>query len=148
MDSYEVTKINPPIGKGTTFLNTSGVIKENMWYKVTAKISKKEVTAEVQDTDGTLIERISNNNKDENVSKLVLLLTNNTDRAIAFKNLNIDSINQPTKKAENKESAANGTELLEQYSPFILLIATIVMVSVYVNKRKNRKNLSNNPAQL
>ena len=148
LDSYEVTKINPPIGKGTTFLNTSGVIKENMWYKVTAKISKKEVTAEVQDTDGTLIERISNNSKDENVSKLVLLLTNNTDRAIAFKNLNIDSINQPTKKAENKESAANGTELLEQYSPFILLIATIVMVSVYVNKRKNRKNLSNNPAQL
>jgi hypothetical protein len=136
LDTYEVTKINSPIGEGTTFVNTSAFIKENMWYKVTAKISEKEVTAEVKDTNGKLIERISKSNKDENVSKLVLLLTNNTDRAIAFKNLSIDSINQPTEEAENKESAANGIELLEQYSPFILLISTIVMASVYVNKRK------------
>jgi len=135
LDTYEVTKISSPIGEGTTFVNTSALIKENMWYKITAKISEKEVTAEVKDTNGTLIERISKS-KYENDSKLVLLLTNNTDRAIAFKNLNIDSINQPTKKAENKESITNYIELLEQYSPFILLIATIVMASVYVNKRR------------
>jgi hypothetical protein len=139
LDTYEVTKINPSNENGTAFVNTSAYIGENIWYKVTAKISEKEVTAEVRETNGTSIKKISNNRNDENVSKLVLLLTNNTDRAIAFKNLHIENTSQPIQKVEEKESTTNSWKLLEKYTPFIMLIFTIVIMSAFARKRKTGK---------
>jgi hypothetical protein len=136
LDTYEATKMKTSGGNGTAFMNASSCIEENMWYKVVAKISEDEVTAEVQDTNGTVIEKISTINNAVNVSKLVILLTNNTDRAVAFKNLNVEILNHQVQPVEDEEIATNWFELFATYGTFIILIATIFAVAVYVKKRR------------
>ena len=135
LDTYEVAKMNPGGGNGTAFMNASGYIRENTWYKIVAKISEDEVAAEVEDTNGTVIERITTANNAVNVSKLVILLTNNTDRAVALKNLNVETLNQPTQPAKEEEKAANWIEIITPYVTFISLIATIVAIALATKKR-------------
>lgn len=138
LDDYDVAKINQLSGNGTTFMNTTSSIRENTWYKVVAKISEDEITAELHDTNGTLIESIVTTDDAINDNELVILLTNNTDRAVAFKNLNVETLNQTTQPAEDDdhEKAASGIELLTSYVTFMILIATIFAAAVYVKKRK------------
>jgi hypothetical protein len=136
LDTYEADKINSSNENGTAFVNATSYIKEDTWYKLVAKISEDEVTAEVQDTNGTVIERMTTTNNAINVSKLVILLTNNTDHAVAFKNLNVETINQQVQPVEEEEKATNWVELIAPYVTFIGLIATIVAIAVAAKKRK------------
>ncbi|MBN1358073.1 Ig-like domain repeat protein [Candidatus Bathyarchaeota archaeon] len=136
LDTYEADKINSASENGTAFVNATSYIKENTWYKLVAKISEDQVNAEVQDTNGTVIERVTTTNNAINVTKLVILLTNNTDRAVAFKNLNVETIDQQVQPAEEEEKAANWVELLAPYVTFIGLIAAIVAIAVAAKKRK------------
>jgi hypothetical protein len=135
LDDYEVAKINPSGGNGMAFMNTSAHIKEDTWYKVVAKISEDEVTAEVHDTNGTVIEKIATTNT-VNVDELVILLTNNTDRAVAFKNLNVESLNHQTQPVGNDEKAVDVIELLAPYVTFTILIGTVFAAAVFFKKRK------------
>jgi hypothetical protein len=64
------------------------------------------------------------------------LLTNNTDHAVAFKNLNVETINQQVQPVEEEEKATNWVELIAPYVTFIGLIATIVAIAVAAKKRK------------
>jgi hypothetical protein len=57
LDDYEMAEINPLGGNGTAFMNTSACIRDNTWYKVVARISDDEITAELHDTNGTLSAR-------------------------------------------------------------------------------------------
>jgi len=138
LDNYEVARITKSEGNGTTLINTSTHIKENTWYSVVAKISEDEVTAELYDTKGKVIEQTATTNNGVNISKLVILLTNNTDRAVAFKNLNVEPLNQQVQSVKNNEKRVNWLDLLTSYTTFISLIATISAVAVYVKKAKPR----------
>jgi aspartate carbamoyltransferase regulatory subunit len=100
-----------------------------------AKISEGEVTAELHDTNGTVIEKIATTNK-VNVNELVILLANNTDRAVAFKNLNVEALNHQTQPVEDYEKAVDVIELLAPYATFIILVATVFAAAVYAKKRK------------
>jgi hypothetical protein len=135
LDDYQVTRMNTVGGDGTAFMNTSGCIKEDTWYKVVARISEDEVTAELHDVNGTVIESIATPAA-ANVNELVILLANNTDRAVAFKNLNVETLNNQTQPASKDETATNITELLAPYATFPILVATVFAAAVYLKKRK------------
>lgn len=139
LDNYEMAKINPLGGNGTAFMNTSACIKENTWYKVEARISEDETTAELYDINGTLLENIATINDAVNPSELVILIANNTGRAIAFKNLNIETLNQTTpipQPPEAAKKAATVGELLAPYITIALLLVTVFAAVVYLKKRK------------
>jgi hypothetical protein len=139
LNEYDVAKINQRGENGTALMNTTGCITENTWYKVTAKISENEITAELHDVNGTLIESIATTTDDVNVNELVILIANNTGRAVAFKNLNVETLNQTTPPAESdmgEKKAANVIELLAPHVTFILLIAIIVATAIGAKKRK------------
>jgi hypothetical protein len=151
LDDYDMAQINKPDGNRTAFMNASTNIKEDTWYKVVASISEDEITANLHNMDGTPIESMTIANDEIDISELVILITNNTDRAVAFKNLKVETLNTPTQPAdddegpEGDEKAAEGSELLAPYVNLaILLVATFAAV-VYVKKRrqvrdKNKKH--------
>lgn len=140
LDVYEVAKINKLGENGTALMNTSACIRENTWYKVEARISEDEINAELHDVNGTLLESIVTTDATTNVNELVILLANNTDRAIAFKNLNIetlDYLNPLVQPTEDIETAATGSELIAPHVALPILLVTIFAVVVYNRKRKS-----------
>jgi hypothetical protein len=136
LDEYEVTSINRLGGNGTALLNTSACIQENTWYKVVARISEDEITAELHDSNGTLLESIATAGDAANVNELVILLANNTERAVAFKSLNVKTISNTPQLPEDNEKVATETELLAPNVTFAILLATIFAAVVYAKKRK------------
>ena len=135
LDANELASMNPSGGNGKAFLNTSACVKEDTWYKVVAKISDNEVTAELHDANGTVIERIATTSA-VNVNELVILLANNTDRAIAFKNLNIENLTPQDQPAPEKTETPSITESLAPYATVMILIGTVFAAVVYLKKRK------------
>ena len=135
LDEYDIARISQPNREQTAFMNTSGSIKENEWYKVVAKITENEITAELQDTNGTALENITTTDTTTNVNELVLLLANNTDRAIAFKNLNVETLYQPVQPVED-DTETTGTELLAPNAALTILLATVFTAAIYLKKRK------------
>jgi hypothetical protein len=151
LDDYEVARINQPDENRTAFMNASTNIRENTWYKVSARISEDEITADLHDVNGTLLESMTIAHDKIDTNELVILIANNTDRAVAFKDLKVETLNKTTQPpaapagAEGDNKAANDSELLAPYVNLaILLVATFAAV-VYVTKRrqvrdKTRKN--------
>jgi hypothetical protein len=142
MADSDLAQIEQVDGNGTTFLNTSPEIRENTWYKVVARISEDETTATLYDVNGTLLESTAIAHDKIDISKLVVLIANNTDRAVAFKNLKVETLNettQPAKAPEGAESdkkAANGSELLAPYVNLATLLVATFAALVYVTKRR------------
>jgi hypothetical protein len=139
LDVYDVAKINKLGANATALMNTSACIRENTWYKVVARISEDEITAELHDVNGTLLESIATTDAATNVNELVILIANNTDRAVAFKNLNVETLDQPTppvQPAEDNKPAATESELLAPHVALIILLVTIFAALVYAKKRK------------
>jgi hypothetical protein len=139
LDVYDVAKINMHGANGTTFMNTSACIRENTWYKVVARICENEITAELHDVEGTLLESITTSDTATNTNELVILLANNTDRAVVFKNLNVETLEyttSPVQPAENNTKAATESELLAPHVALPTLLVTIFAALVYTKKRK------------
>jgi hypothetical protein len=131
-----MTRIDKLGGNGTALMNTSACIQENTWYKVVARISEDEITAELHDSNGTLLESIATTGDAANVNELVILLANNTDRAVAFKSLNVETLGSTPQLPESNEKAATDSELLAPNVTFAILLATIFAAVVYAKKRK------------
>jgi hypothetical protein len=136
MNDYDMLHINQPSENRTTFINASAGIKENTWYKVVAKISEDEVTAEIDDANGTLLERLVTDDATR-TNELVMLIANNTDRAVAFKNFRVETLDEPTQPLpEGDEKAVKGPDLLTPYAAVAILLAITVAAVVY-KKRKS-----------
>lgn len=84
VDDYEMGELDKCTQ--TTILNTTDLVAENTWYKVQALITESGVTATLYDSEGKSIESISDDNTNSSVA---VLLTNNKDRVVAFKNLSV-----------------------------------------------------------
>jgi hypothetical protein len=139
LDVYDVAKINKLGANGTALLNTSACIRENTWYKVAARICENEITAELHDVNGTLLESITTTDAATNVNELVILLANNTDRAVAFKNLNVDTLDYITpaiQTAEDIETEATGSELIVPNVALPVLLVAFAVI-IYTKKRKS-----------
>jgi len=136
LDDNDMTKIGQLDGNGTAFMNTTGLIKEDTWYKVVARISEDEITAELHDFNGTLLESIATIDDSVNVNELVILLANNTDRAVAFKNLNVETLNQATQPVEGDKKAATESDSLAINVALTVFLVTIFVTMIYLKKRK------------
>ncbi len=154
LDNYDVAQINPPGGNRSAFMNASANIRDNTWYKVEARISEDEITADLHDENGTLIESMKITHREIDISELVILIANNTGRAVAFKDLKVETLNEPTQTPETSEDtvategdkkAANSSDLLAPYVNLtIILFATFAALLYYKKRRqvrdKNKKN--------
>ena len=139
MNANDFTPKNKLNGTNTVFMNVSSSIKENMWYKVEAIMTEKEITASLRNVEGALLESIQIPYKNANTSSLVVLIADNTERSVAFKNLKVSPLGeaeQPT--TQRVEGTGNGKE-------FLLLTVVVVLVtatSATLNYRKRKKQNS------
>jgi len=154
MNDYDMVQINKHSENRTTFINASKGIKENTWYKVVAKISEDEVTAEVHDTNGTLLESIATTDDATRTNELVMLIANNTDRAVAFKNLRVETLDEPAQPApESEEKAAKESDSTAPHAALAILLATTIAALVYkkrksFSRQKRNENYTNNISTL
>jgi hypothetical protein len=142
-DDYEMLHINQFGGNRTTFINASMGIRENTWYKVLAKLSEDEIIAELQDINGTFLERTATTDDAKNINELVMLIANNTDRAVVFKDFKVETLNQYTQLPEGTKEIVNSCELLVPCVALTILLAATLAAVVYVKKRKSRNDRLN-----
>jgi hypothetical protein len=142
LDNYDMAQINQPDENKTAFMNASANIREGIWYKVSARISEDEITADLHDVNGTLLESMTIAHDGIDINELVILIANNTDRAVAFKDLKVETLNE-TKPPEAPEGAAgdkkaaNDSELLAPYVNLAILLVAIFAAVVYVTRRRH-----------
>jgi hypothetical protein len=136
LDDYDISQIKQLGGNRTEFMNVSIGTNENTWYNIVARMSKDEITAELHDVNGTLLESRAIRDDAINISEFGILLANNTDRAIVFKNLKVETLNQPVQPLEDNKNAVNGHELLAPYINLTILLAAAFAAVIYVKKRK------------
>jgi len=134
LDENAVSQIQ---ANGNAFLDASGKVKENTWYTITAKLSAKEVTAEVRDMDGNLLERTATNNA-ANVDEFGILMANNTDRAVAFKNLEVTTQDQPIQPLDGNATPPSEYEVVMPYINWAIVIVSVLASVVYVAKRRKQ----------
>jgi hypothetical protein len=136
LDDYDISQIKQLGGNRTEFMNASMDTRENTRYNIVARISKDEITAELHDVNGTLLESRTIRDDAINISEFGILLANNTDRAIVFKNLKVETLNQPAQPLKDNKNAVNGQELLTPYINLTILLAAAFAAVIYVKKRK------------
>ena len=131
MNAYDLVHANQPNGTGTIFMNVSESIRENTWYEVKAIMTETEITATLYDVKGALVESIQIPYNNENISDLVVLIADNTEKSVAFKNLRVSTLANPAQQMLWEiEKEENGKELLALNLAAILLItafATVVL---------------------
>ena len=123
-------------GNNTAFMNASMSTRENTWYKVAARISEDEITAELYDENDTLLQNIALQDSAMSISESGILMTYDTDVVIAFKNLKAETLDQPTPPIDDNQTP---TDELESLAPFIgltILLAVAVAAIAYVKERK------------
>lgn len=136
LNDYDMSNISQSNGSNAAFLNASENIKENTWYKVTESISDNGITANLYNTNGTLVESMVTPYNTTNSNEMVMLMTNNVDSAVVFKDLKVDALNNTTQPPESNIKATNEIGLLFSYvSLSILLVATFAAI-VYVKKKR------------
>ena len=140
LNAYEASRIIQGNGSGTAFMNASENIKENAWYHVTDIISDNAVTANLYNTNGTLIKSIVNPYNATCSNETIMLITNNVDSAVIFKDLTIQPLKNTTQPPKSNEKATNESGLLFLYIGLsILLVATFSVVLVYIKKRRQMR---------
>jgi Na+/proline symporter len=78
---------------------------------------------------------------------MIMLITNNVDSAVIFKDLTVNPLNSTIQPPESNEKTANKSGMLIPYVSFsILVIATFVAEVVYIKKKiiETKKKQTNN----
>jgi hypothetical protein len=135
LNNYDLTEISQFGGSGTTLLNTTGCITENTWYRLNARMSESKITAALRDVNGNLLESIATAADAASTNELVILLANNTERAVIFKNLRVEILDQTSTLTEGDEITADGSELLGSILILAILLVAILGAVVYAKKK-------------
>ena len=97
LDDYDISQTTKKLdGNDTAFINASMGTTQNTWYKVVANMSKDEITAELYDNNGTLIKSVATRDDAISISEFGILMAYDKDTVIAFKNLKVETVDQPT----------------------------------------------------
>jgi len=111
LDDYDLSQITKRLdGNDVAFMNTSMGTRENTWYKVVARISENETTAELYNNNGTLLQSIATIDDAISISELGILMVYETDTIIAFKNLKVETLDQPTPPVDENQVPAHRLE--------------------------------------
>jgi hypothetical protein len=134
-------------GNDTAFMDASTGIKDDTWYNVVTRMSEDEITAELYDTNGTLLKSTATRNDTLSVTEFGLLLANSTDKIIAFKNLKTETLDQLNQPLEDNNIALKELTLLAPYIGLTILLAAVSASSVYVLKRRAQIDLRKKAAK-
>jgi len=140
LDDYDLSLEGEYNKSSSIIINASSFMREEIWYRIEAKISEEKITAIITDEYGYPIEFIEEiNNKESNNQKLMFLLTNNLSQIVAFKDLNIEPI------LETPEDGSDQDIVISKIPTFYILLAFIIVslsLGALFRKRKiNRKIL-------
>jgi hypothetical protein len=127
------------------FVNASQILTEqNTWYKIEATISKNATNARLYEQNGTLLKNMVSEENVTNVDQLGILMSYNPNAILAFRNLKVETLDQPTPPANVTQEKASELEWLGPniYLPILSAVAlAIVAVASYVRrKRKKQQN--------
>jgi hypothetical protein len=140
LDKNAVSAMEQQQGDTTAFLNASAKVKDNTWYKVTAALSANEITAEIRDVNGNLVERMATPSNVANIDEIGILLANNTDRAVAFKNLNVTTQDQSIQPLDgNADSSPIEYAVILPYINWAIVLTSVFVATVYLVKRRRQK---------
>ena len=107
LDDYGIFHITKGLhGNNTAFMKASLGTRENTWYKIVARISEDEITAELYAYNGTLLKSIATRDDALSVSELGILMAYDRDTIIAFRNLKAETLDEPTQPAGDKNIPA------------------------------------------
>jgi hypothetical protein len=136
LDDHDISQTTKqPDGNNTAFMNASRSTRENTWYKVAARISEDAVTAELYAENGTLLEKAARDDA-VNASESRILITYDADTVIAFKNLKVETLDQPTQPDSGSQIPVNELELSAPYIGLVILLAVAIAAIAYVKERK------------
>jgi hypothetical protein len=146
MDDSDISQIAERLDVNNNFLNASMVTRENTWYTVVARMSENGTTAELYDKNNALLKNVTNSDDSMSTGELGILITgDDTDTVIAFKNLRVETLDQPTPLlVGGNHTPVNGlgVALLAPYIGLIILLAVAVITVAYVKKRKRAHSVN------
>jgi hypothetical protein len=129
MNAYDIIQINQPNGNGTVLMNASEFIRDNIWYKVKAVMTENETTIALHYVNGTFLDKKQILLGDANVSDLVVLIADNTDKAVAFKKLTVSTLAEPAQTLiDEVREKRNEKELVLLKVAIILIITAFAAV--------------------
>jgi hypothetical protein len=136
LDYYDIANLTQDTQSNTALLNATDNIKENTWYNVTQNILNNQITTRITDANGTLIDTMttfSNN--------LTILIANNVDNAVVFKNLKYQNqvIPHQTPLSSPKTTLSD-----ERYFQYLILAITLIsglsLVLLFLERKKSARN--------
>jgi hypothetical protein len=139
MDDYAVSEIQEFHGNKTVLLNGTSTVSDNTWYKVTAKMSESEITAALFDAEGALLKSMAITEEAGSIGEIGILLANSTDKAIAFRNLKIETVNQPLQSLDEGVNPVNNTAVFTPYLNWIIVLASVSTATFYIWKREKTR---------
>jgi len=96
LEDYEISETTRVEGNDTALMNTTMETREATWYKVVARLSEDEIAATLYDQNGTLLQSIATIENSISVSELGILMAWDTSTVVAFRNLKVETLDQPT----------------------------------------------------
>ncbi len=141
IDDYAVSQIQEFHKDKTVLLNASGSISENTWYKMQAKLSETEIYAQLFDAEGALLESLSIRNEAASIGEIGILVANNTNKAVAFKNLRIETVNQPLQPIDRNTNPTINTETFVPYANWAIVAISALTAIFYTWKKEKTRRL-------
>jgi hypothetical protein len=143
LNDYDMSNISQSIGSNTAFMNTAEKITKNIWYKVTANISDTGITANLCDTNGTLIESMLTSYGSIKNNEIVMLIANNVDSAVVFKDLKVEALDSNSQLPKGNEKTTAYSELIFPYIGLLIILFITFVVVAHIKKRREKKLLPN-----
>ena len=127
-------------GSNATFMNVSRSIERNIWYKAVAKISGDEIKTELHGENETLLKISAIKGDSIDISKFGILISCDPYTFIAFKNLKVESLDQPPNPLVSSiHLPENGLESLAPYIMPMVLLVIAGSAIYFLNKDKKSK---------
>jgi hypothetical protein len=137
LTNHDISKL----ANKTTMIEAFSLVKDDVWYKIEVKISPDQVNIVMRDENTTLLEWINNPNEIAN-DELVLLLANNTDKSIVFRDLKFEPFYETAQTIEDNKNGALEPKLIAIPVVSAIILSTIIILVtkwIKIKYKKGRK---------
>jgi hypothetical protein len=122
----------------TILIEAFSFVKEDVWYKLEAKVLADQVSIVLRDENATVTDWIGSSDEMA-IDKLVLLLANNTDKSVVFKNLRFEPLFETTQTIENIENVSFDSKPIAISIVFAtIFIAIFILAVIQIIKHRKR----------
>ncbi len=121
----------------TVFVNATDHLFENTWYSISSVISMNGIATKLEDANGTAIAS-KTTSYDAGNNSMVLLIANNVNTAVSFKDLNIQTINPPIQATESSPKPTIYHREITFYIILTLLLVGILAITAAFYAKKTK----------